>query len=295
VVISGGPELGGGPLEDRVIRFRESHDAFRQSLVLEPRGSGVVVGALLVPPANQESTAGAIYFNNTGYLGMCGHGTMGVVVTLAHLGRIRPGHHTIETPVGNVETELHSTGEVSVRNVACYRDRAGVELDVPNHGRVIGDVAWGGNWFFLTEGPPCEINLSNAGKLTAYAQTLREALERDRVTGRNGAPIDHIEISGVAGRPENHSRNFVLCPGGEYDRSPCGTGTSAKIACLVADGRWRTGQVWRQEGVLGTVFEGTADHVDGALRPRITGSAFVTGEGDLLFDERDPFANGIAP
>ncbi len=295
VVVSGGPDLGDGPLSGRLLRLRELHDEFRRGLILEPRGSGVVVGALLVPPENPNSSVGVIFFNNSGYLGMCGHGTIGVVTTLAHLGQLRPGRHSIETPVGTVEATLHANGEVSVRNVACWRARAGVSVEVPDHGTIAGDVAWGGNWFFLTAGAPCELTLSNVDVLTAYTKAIRAELEWGRITGTDGAPIDHIEVSGPPVRAENHSRNFVLCPGGEYDRSPCGTGTSAKVACQFADGKIREGQTWRQEGILGTVFEARAEQVDGQLRPRIRGSAFITGEGDLLFDPRDPFVEGISP
>ena len=294
-MVSGGPDLGDGPLSGRLLRLRELHDEFRRGLILEPRGSGVVVGALLVPPENPNSSVGVIFFNNSGYLGMCGHGTIGVVTTLAHLGQLRPGRHSIETPVGTVEATLHANGEVSVRNVACWRARAGVSVEVPDHGTIVGDVAWGGNWFFLTAGAPCELTLSNVDVLTAYTKAIRAELEWGRITGTDGAPIDHIEVSGPPVRAENHSRNFVLCPGGEYDRSPCGTGTSAKVACQFADGKIREGQTWRQEGILGTVFEARAEQVDGQLRPRIRGSAFITGEGDLLFDPRDPFVEGISP
>lgn len=295
VVMSGGPDLGEGPLAARLLRFRELHDVFRRAIIHEPRGSGVIVGALLVPPVRPSSSAAVIFFNNSGYLGMCGHGTIGVVATLAYLGQLSPGRHSIETPVGTVDVVLHSSGDVSVRNVACWRSRAGVEVEVPDYGRVVGDVAWGGNWFFLTDGAPCGLTLANVEVLTDYTRAIRSELEWGRVTGTGGAPIDHIEISGPPGRAENQSRNFVLCPGGEYDRSPCGTGTSAKIACLVADEKLQEGQLWRQEGILGTVFEGRAERIDGQLRPRIRGSAHITGEGDLLFDARDPFVEGISP
>jgi len=293
--MSGGPDLGVGPLAERLLRLRELHDNFRRAIINEPRSSGVVVGALLVPPERASSSAAVIFFNNSGYLGMCGHGTIGVVATLAHLGQLRPGRHMIETPVGTVEAVLHTSGDVSVRNVPCWRSRAGVEVEVPDYGKIVGDVAWGGNWFFLSEGAPCGLTLANVEVLTAYAKAIRAELEWGRITGTDSAPIDHIEISGPPARAENQSRNFVLCPGGEYDRSPCGTGTSAKIACLVADGKLREGQVWRQEGILGTVFEGRAEQADGKLRPRIRGSAYITGEGDLLFDPRDPFVEGISP
>jgi 4-hydroxyproline epimerase len=295
VVTSGGPDLGSGPLRSRALRLKELHDDFRRSIVLEPRGSEAVVGALLVPPDNARSAAAVVFFNNAGYLGMCGHGTIGVVVTLAHLGQLGPGKHVIETPVGAVEATLHATGEVSVRNVPCWRSRHAVEVEVPPYGSVVGDIAWGGNWFFLTEQSPCDLTLANVDVLTEYTLAVRSALEWGRVTGANSAPIDHIEVLGPPHRAENHGRNFVLCPGGEYDRSPCGTGTSAKVACLLADGLWREGQAWRQEGILGTVFEVTPEMVRGEMRPRIRGAAYVTGEGDLLFDGHDPFVEGISP
>jgi 4-hydroxyproline epimerase len=295
VVLSGGPTLGTGSLEDRLADLRGRHDAFRRSVVLEPRGSDSVVGALLLPPADPSATAGVIFFNNAGYLGMCGHGTIGLVTTLAHLGRVRPGPHAVETPVGTVDTVLHPSGEVSVRNVPCRRTQTGVRLEASEYGTVVGDVAWGGNWFFLTEKAPFDLTLANVARLLHYARAVRAGLERQGVRTDDGTPIDHIEVSGPPADPKNHSRNFVLCPGGEYDRSPCGTGTSAKIACLAAEGRLREGEVWRQEGILGTVFEGRWERSGGEVRPWIRGRAHITGEGDLLFDERDPFREGIAP
>ncbi len=295
VVVAGGPELGRGPLAERRERFRRDHDAFRRALVSEPRGSEVLVGALLVPPEAPGSAAATIFFNNAGYLGMCGHGTIGLVTTLAHLGRIRPGLHAIETPVGTVDTVLDPSGPVTVRNVASYRYRAAVPVEVPGHGTVVGDIAYGGNWFFLTDGPPTALTLENERALTEFTLRVRAALERDGVTGADGARIDHIEISGPPADRHNHARNFVLCPGGIFDRSPCGTGTSAKLACLLADGRLGPGEVWRQEGILGTVFEGSAVWEGPAVRPSIRGRAFVVADSELVFDPDDPFREGLLP
>ena len=295
VVVAGGPELGSGTLAERRDRFREAHDAFRRSLVREPRGSEVIVGALLCEPADARNTAGTIFFNNAGYLGMCGHGTIGLVATLRYLGRIGPGRHRIETPVGTVDAELEPSGRVWVRNVESYRHRAGVSVEVPGQGKVTGDVSYGGNWFFLTDAAPAPLELAHERELTEFSLAVRGALSAAGVTGSGGAAIDHVELSGPPVDPRNHSRNFVLCPGGMYDRSPCGTGTSAKLACLVADGRLRPGEVWRQEGILGTVFEAVA-LVDGAsLRPSISGRAHVVADSELLFDADDPFREGIAP
>ena len=295
VVVAGGPDLGSGPLSDRRDRFRDRHDAFRRALVTEPRGSEAMVGALLCTPHEPASSTGVVFFNNAGYLGMCGHGTIGVVATLAHLGRLGPGRSAVDTPVGSVPTELREDGAVTFWNVPSYRSRARVPLEVPGFGPVVGDVAWGGNWFFLIDGGPFPLRLGNVDSLTSYCRAVRTALVRDGVTGDGGAEIDHIEVSGPPERSENSGRNFVLCPGGAYDRSPCGTGTSAKMACLVADGRLAEGAPWRQEGILGGVFEGRADRLPSGIRPRITGTAHLTAETDLLLDERDPLCYGVPP
>ncbi|MFZ0688949.1 MAG: proline racemase family protein [Acidobacteriaceae bacterium] len=297
VVVAGGPELGKGPLAERLRRFAEQYDDFRSAVVNEPRGSDVLVGALLVEPGDAACMAGVIFFNNVGYLGMCGHGVIGLVTTLAHLGRIAPGEHQIETPVGVVRAMLHNDGRVTVENVPSYRWRKGVAVEVAGFGEVSGDVAWGGNWFFLTEDAPMPLTLENREALTGFAMAVKAALNAQGITGANGSEIDHIEVFSASAVPANDSRNFVLCPGNAYDRSPCGTGTSAKLACLAADGKLAPGQVWRQEGILGTVFEGSyriADGPQAQVIPSITGSAYITGESRLLFHEDDPFRMGIS-
>jgi len=302
-VLSGGPHLGSGPLAERLERLRREHDAYRRAILCEPRGSDVLVGALLVEPVDPACAAGVIFFNNAGYLGMCGHGTIGVAATLAFLGRIEPGHHLIETPVGTVSIDLHSPSRATIRNVPAYRYRAGVEIQVPAHGAVRGDVAWGGNWFFLVRehsfAPADNLRLENVESLTAFTWEIRRALEAAGTTGAGGAEIDHIELFTAAHEAANDSRNFVLCPGKAYDRSPCGTGTSAKMACLAADGLLKPGEPWRQEGILGSVFEGSFEFENGnangsqRIVPLITGSAYVTSESTLIFDPADPFRLGV--
>ena len=293
VVVDGAPDLGPGTLAERREVFRREHDEFRSAVVNEPRGSDVLVGALLTEPANPSCAAGVIFFNNVGYLNMCGHGTIGLVVTLAHLGRIAPGEHRIETPVGIVTTQLHDSGEVTFTNVPSYRRATGVKLDVEGYGPISGDVAWGGNWFFLSADHGLKVTIDNLQQLTDCTCKIRQALERDGITGDNAQQIDHVELFGPARNPEADSRNFVLCPGKAYDRSPCGTGTSAKLACLFEDGRIAERQVWRQESIVGSIFEGFVELVDGKIYPHVTGSAFVNAEATLLFDPRDPFNSGI--
>ncbi|HZT82454.1 MAG TPA: proline racemase family protein [Gemmataceae bacterium] len=293
VVVAGGPDLGGGSMAERREVLRQRFDWFRSAVVNAPRGSDVLVGAVLCEPVDPSCAAGVIFFNNVGCINMCGHGTIGVAVTLAHLGRIGPGSHRLETPVGVVGFEYAGGNRVTIENVPSYRHRKGVTVEVEGAGPITGDVAWGGNWFFLVERHGQELEPANVERLTAFTWRVRRALERQGVTGAGGGVIDHIDLFGPPRDPANHSRNFVLCPGGAYDRSPCGTGTSAKLACLVADGKLKPGQVWRQESIIGSVFEGTVRVEGDRVIPRITGSAYVTAEATLLLDPNDPFRTGI--
>jgi 4-hydroxyproline epimerase len=271
LVVDGFPDLGGGGMAERRELLAQRHDDWRAAAVLEPRGSDVVVGALLCKPVDPASTAGVIFFNNTGYLGMCGHGTIGLVASLAYLGRIAPGAHRIETPVGTVTATLHADGSVSVRNVPAWRHLHQVAVDVPGHGTVRGDVAWGGNWFFLVSEHGQRVASDNLEALTAYSVLLREALAAQGITGAGGAEIDHIELFADDDGGAD-SRNFVLCPGKAYDRSPCGTGTSAKIACLAADGKLAPGEIWHQASIIGSRFEASYSLEDGKVIPTLRGA-----------------------
>jgi 4-hydroxyproline epimerase len=292
-VTSGGPDLGSGSLSERLARLRQEHDHFRRAVICEPRGSDVLVGALLVEPVDPQAAAGVIFFNNVGYLGMCGHGMIGVAATLKYLGRIEPGSYHVETPVGGVQILLGENSEVTIGNVDSYRYRTRVPVEVPGFGELHGDVAWGGNWFFLVEDHPFTLLVENVDELTAFAWQLRQALAANGICGANGAEIDHIELTSAPRNPINDSRNFVLCPGKVYDRSPCGTGTSAKLACLAADNKLKTGQRWRQEGILGSVFTGYFEREGERIIPHITSSAHVTAESSLIFLPEDPFRSGF--
>jgi len=293
VVISGGPDLGNGPLPARLERFKNEYDDFRSAVIHEPRGSDALVGALLCTPVDDTCVTGVLFFNNVAYLGMCGHGTIGLVATLAHLGWIGPGTHRIETPVGVVSARLYDDGEVEIANVPSYRHAANVTVEVPGLGPVTGDVAWGGNWFFLVNDHGQRLTLDNLEALTDFTSRIRDALARSGITGADGHEIDHVELFGPSELEGVDSRNFVLCPGLAYDRSPCGTGTSAKLACLFADGKLSEGEVWRQESIVGSVFEGKVSVVGDKIRPSIKGSAFITAESDLILDASDPFCMGI--
>lgn len=293
VIVTGFPDLGGGTLAERRQKFHRHFDDWRSALACEPRGSDTMVGALLLPADDPAACTGVIFFNNVGYLGMCGHGTIGVVRTLAELGRIGPGTHRIESPVGTVGVQLHGDGRVAVANVESYRHASGISVEVSGYGSVRGDIAWGGNWFFITEQTPVPLSLARQRELTVYTEAIRQALEAAGITGADGGEIDHIEINGPSPTADADGRNFVLCPGLAYDRSPCGTGTSAKLACLAADGKLAEGQIWRQEGILGSVFEGTYTATARGISPSITGQAYLTARAQLLIEPGDPFAWGI--
>jgi len=312
IIIGGGPDLGTGPLSERLRLLREQHDGYRSAVINEPRGSDVLVGGLLCEPYDRSCDVGILFFNNAGYLHMCGHGTIGLMSTLYWLGRVRPGVTRVETPVGIVEAELLDANRVCLRNVPSWRYRSGVGVQLSSGEEVSGDIAWGGNWFYLVTRHGRALELREWQGLSAYALEIRAALERAGITGAGGGLIDHIELFGPASSGLADSRNFVMCPGGAYDRSPCGTGTSAKLACLAADGRLAAGAVWRQESIVGSVFEGSwqlASESEAAralsvlaagesaagpvVLPTITGSAWVTGESRLILQESDPFCHGI--
>lgn len=291
LILSGFPALSGGSIAAQLDGLRNEHDQWRRACLLEPRGNDVLVGALYCEPVTAGATCGVIFFNNAGYLGMCGHGTIGLVASLHYLGHIAPGVHIIDTPVGPVAATLHEDGAVSLRNVPAYRFRHQVAVDVPGHGVVKGDIAWGGNWFFLVSEHGKTLEMNNVDALTEYTWAMLKALENQGIHGADGALIDHIEL--FASDPDADRRNFVMCPGKAYDRSPCGTGTSAKLACLAADGALAPGQTWTQASITGSQFTGHYEWDGERVIPFITGRAYMTADSVLLIDEQDPFAWGI--
>ena len=293
MVYAGFPDLGTGSMAERLDVLKNQYDHYRRGVILEPRGNDVLVGALLCKPVNPEATAGVIFFNNTGYLNMCGHGTIGLMASLAYQGKITAGVHRIETPVGDVVCTLHEDGSVSIDNVPAYRYQEKVAVEVEGLGTVVGDIAWGGNWFFLVSQKFVDINVANAEALTDITWRIRQALIAQNITGENGGDIDHIELFQDCDFAD--SQSFVLCPGKQYDRSPCGTGTSAKLACLAADGKLAEGELWQQASVLGSQFTGSYTRIDAnTVRPTIRGSANISAETTLIVDNQDPFQWGIS-
>lgn len=302
VIVEGAPDLGSGSIEDRAQIFRTKHDDFRRAVICEPRGNDAIVGALLLEPSSPEAAAGVLFFNNVGTLHMCVHGAIGVTVTLTHMGRIKRGSHLLETPVGPVVAHLGENGLVSIENVPSFRQRTNVQLEVEDLGIVTGDIAWGGNWFFLVHDHGLDLASTDIEILRERALHIRWALEASAIHGVHVDPesgdetyhvIDHVELFDKPTRSDCDSRNFVLCPGGQYDRSPCGTGTSAKLACLHADGELAAGEIWAQESIIGSRFTGRFHERDGAIIPTITGGAWITAETNLVFESDDPLSTGI--
>jgi 4-hydroxyproline epimerase len=294
VVIGGWPPLAAPTMEGRREEVAGRFEGLWRGTVLEPRGHDALVGALLTPPVSRGAVAGVVFFDNVGPLWMCGHGTIGVVRTLEHLGRLRPGPVRLDTPVGPVGAELAVDGTVTIENVPARclaRDRT---VEVPGLGPVVGDVAYGGNWFFLVRDEIERVDPGNHEKLRAATLAIQRALAERGVTGDGGEAVDHVILYGPPSRPDADSRNYVLCPGGAYDRSPCGTGTSAKMASLHARGQLPVGKRFRQESITGSLFTGWLEERDGRVLPRIAGRAFITGRATLYFDPRDPFRRGLA-
>jgi len=294
VVVDGAPDLGAGSVAERLAVLKAEHDWVRTSVLLEPRGFEAMVGALLVEPSEAGCVAGVIFFNNVGYLNMCIHGTIGLAMTLKHMGVIDAGSHRIDTCVGVVTVHMNEDGSVSVDNVPSYLAQEDVEIEVPVYGTITGDVAWGGNWFFLVDGQGPEVCYQNVQQLADFTHRVSETLAMQGIVGEDGGEIDHIEVFGAPANDEADSRNFVMCPGGEYDRSPCGTGTSAKLAVLYGKGKLKEGETWRQASILNTVFTGKVKVIEGRkVIPTVTGRAWVNGESSVFFDPSDPFAHGI--
>jgi 4-hydroxyproline epimerase len=289
VVYDGLPELGRGPLRERAHALLAA--GLREAIVDEPRGHPALVGALLLPPSDpSNATAAVVFINNVGLLPMCVHASIGIARTLVHLGRMpqtpwaKPVR--LETLAGDIEIRLEADHVVAVDNVWAHRLHHDIELE-SSRGLVRADVAWGGNWFLIVEHSPIPVVPERLGELSALALELRSCTEALGLRGDDGAAIDHIQLCGPSELAD--SRNFVLCPGGEYDRSACGTGTSARLACLHADGRLAPGRRFRQQGITGSCFIGEITALrDGRVRPCIRGRAWLTAAGTLLFEHEDP-------
>jgi 4-hydroxyproline epimerase len=292
-VVIEGWELSSRTMADRRLEVAEKWDHLRSAVVCEPRGHDAMVGALLTPPENEGSVAGVVFFNNVGPLWMCGHGMIGTIRTLEDMGRIQPGTVRVDTPVGTVTARLEDDGSVVIGNVNSWCHARDVAVDVPGFGTVTGDIAWGGNWFFIAHIEEPTLDLSNVDELLRVTRLILASLKEQGITGKDGEEIDHVELFSHGFSDTADARNFVLCPGGAYDRSPCGTGTSAKLAVLHARGELGVGEKFRQESVTGGMFTGWLEQEGDNLRPYVRGRAWITGESVQRFDATDPFRAGF--
>ena len=294
VVVQGGPDLGNGSMAERLEIFKTQYDNYRTAIIGEPRGSDVVVGAMLCEPVNPNNAAGLLFFNNAGYLGMCGHGSMGFLVTLFHIGRIGLGQHSIETPVGEITATLEDANTVVINNVPSYRKTKNMTVEVEGYGVFTGDLAWGGNWFFICGDHGLDLSYSKIDELSEYSNAIMAQIVKDNILPEDQLEMLHVEFYVASEKEGVDVKSFVMCPGNQYDRSPCGTGTSAKMSCLVADGKLAEGDTWRQESVIGSVFEGSVTLKNDEILPHIKGQAHVCAENTLLLDSEDPFVWGIS-
>ncbi|MFM8735826.1 MAG: proline racemase family protein [Pirellulales bacterium] len=288
-----GLDLGAGSVRDRRDRFRERHDHVRRALVGDPRGVTAMVGVILVPPADPACRYGAFYINRVGYLDMCGHATIGLAVTLGALGAIEPGSFRLETPAGVVAMTWHGGNEASFECVPPRRIAKGLSLSCDDGSRVTGDVATSGLWFFLCRDHGLPVEPAAIPALTARAWSIRRALEARGIAGDGGEVIDHVVLLGPPREPGNDGRAFVLCPDGAFDRSPCGTGTSALVGCLLDDGVLAEGATWRQESVLGGVYAASVRCAGSIVVPTVRGRAWLTAESTLHFTADDPYRTGV--
>ena len=290
---SDGLDLGAGTVRERRDRFRERYDHVRRALVGDPRGAVAMVGVILVPPADPTCRFGAFYVNRVGYLDMCGHATIGLAVTLGSLGRIEPGSFRLKTPAGMVGVTWHGGGEASFAGVPPRRIHKGLRISCDDGSDGSGDVATSGLWFSICRDHGLPVEPAAIPALTARAWSIRRALEARGITGDGGETIDHVMLLGPPAEAGHDGRAFVLCPDGAFDRSPCGTGTSALVGCLFEDGMLEEGRTWRQESVLGGVYEASVRREGSMLIPTVRGRAWIAAETTLYFAADDPYRTGL--
>lgn len=313
IVTGGLPPVAGATMAERRAALQRDHDELRRALVLEPRGHDAIVLALLQPPCAPGAHLGVVFANDVGYLGMCGHGAIGVATVAVATGMVPAVEPVTEvvldTPAGVVPCRVAVVGgrprSVTITNVPSFLFRQRVVVPVHGFGKVAADVAWGGNWFAFVEADQLGlvVERSHVPVLLQAAVAIREALVREGVRGRHPehaaeAIIDHVKLFAPLDGAEPGARALTLCPGAAWDRSPCGTGTSAKLAVLHAKGELEPGRWFRSESVLGTAFRArivrTAT-VGGlpAVVPEIEGSAWITGFPTFVLDPDDPCRFGI--
>ena len=311
VVAGGGPILPNVPMAEKRQIFMAQHDWVRRALMFEPRGHDVMSGSILYPPTREDCELGVLYIEVSGCLPMCGHGTIGTVTVAIEEGLVMPrtpGRFAIEAPAGRVEVEYVQEGafveQVRLHNVPAYLHAADVPITVPGLGELRIDVAYGGNFYAIIEPQPAWPGLDavSASDLIRWSPLVRraaqEAVAPVHPEDERIRDVTHIQWCGPARNGRAHARNAVFYGNAAIDRSPCGTGSSARMAQLVGRGRLAVGEEFIHESIIGSLFdcrvEG-ASHVGNrdAIRPSVAGWARITGHNTIFVDDRDPFAHGF--
>ena len=311
LVAGGGPRLEGATMLDKRAHFLRAFDWIRTGLMFEPRGHDMMSGAILYPPTRDDCDVAVLFIETSGCLPMCGHGLIGTITMGVENGLIAPrapGRLAIETPAGKVDVAYRQEGrfveEVRLTSVPSYLHAEGLTAEVEGLGEIVVDVAYGGNFYAIVEPQRNFRDMADhsAGALIGWSPRLRAALnakyefvhpEHPGIAG-----LSHIQWTGAPTRPGAHARNAVFYGAKAIDRSPCGTGTSARMAQLAAKGRLAPGDEFVHESIIGSLFHGrveAATTVAGrpAIIPSIAGWARMTGYNTIFIDNRDPFAHGF--
>jgi 4-hydroxyproline epimerase len=311
LVAGGAPPLAGATMAERRQDFLARHDWVRTALMFEPRGHDVMSGSILYPPTSEDGDAGVLFIEVSGCLPMCGHGLIGTVTMALEHGLVapwEPGRLRLDVPAGRVVAEYEEAGRfverVRLRNVASYLAIPEVRVECPELGELVVDVAYGGNFYAIVEPQPNYRDLADlpAGQILRLSPELRrrlnalvEAVHPQDPTIRG---VSHVQWAGRPRGPRAHARNAVFYGDKAIDRSPCGTGTSARMAQLAARGRLKVGDEFVHESIIGSEFEGrveAATEVGGtpAIIPSVAGWARTTGHNTIFVDERDPYWRGF--
>ncbi len=311
LVAGGGPLLQGASMIEKRAHFLAEFDWIRTGLMFEPRGHDMMSGSILYPPTRPDCDIAILFIETSGCLPMCGHGTIGTVTMAIENGLVTPktpGVLKLDTPAGVVTAEYEQDGahvqSVRITNIASFLHAEGLAIDCPGLGRLSVDVAYGGNFYAIVDAQPGYRDMADfsAGQLVELSPRLRRALnerydfvhpERPEIRG-----LSHILWTGAPTRPEAHARNAVFYGDKAIDRSPCGTGTSARMAQWAAKGRLKPGDAFVHESIIGSLFRGrveVATHVGDkpAIIPSISGWARMTGYNTIFIDDRDPYAHGF--
>ena len=312
VVTGGGPFLDGKNMSERQQHFMAEYDWIRTGLMFEPRGHDMMSGSILYPPTREDTDIGFLFIETSGCLPMCGHGTIGTVTVIIEHGLVKPrvpGKLRIETPAGIVEAHYTMEGThvsaVRIVNIASYLHSTGLEVECPDLGLLRVDVAYGGNFYAIVDPQENYKDMEDlsAGDILRLSPILRRRLNEKYQFVHPENPtikgLSHIEWTGRPKNPEAHARNAVFYGERAIDRSPCGTGTSARMAQWAAKGKLKVGDVFVHESIIGSLFRGKVEAATkvgtkDAIIPSIEGWARVTGFNTIFLDDRDPFVKGFS-